>query len=269
MKKIALLTTAGLLMSLQVEIAAAASISAAQSALEAKDYQAALKELRPLAQEGDAAALNLLGQAYENGWGVTVDTEQARRYYEQGARQGHLDSVNSLRALKNKAYKAEFDSTLPQAESGNAAAQNRIGEMLEFGQGVDRDADAAFSWYQKAADQGNVTAWHNLGRAYNFGTGVPQDYIKAEEWYLKAAEQGHQKAMFFLGTLYATSHGGDSSHSQDVIAYAWMSNVAQLGDPTAMAIESRLKMKLSADELDEAQELAETYKSRYVTPFSN
>jgi len=212
MKKIALLTTAGLLMSLQVELASAASLSAAQRALEAKDYQTALQELRPLAQEGDAAALNLLGQAYENGWGVTADPEQARRYYEQGARMGNLDSVNSLRALKNKAFKAEFDNILPQAESGNAAAQNRVGEMYEFGQGVERDGATAFSWYQKAAAQGNVTAWHNLGRAYNFGTGVSQDYTKAEEWYIKAAERGHQKAMFFFGTLYATSHGGDTSH---------------------------------------------------------
>lgn len=47
-----------------------------------------------------------------------------------------------------------------------------------------------------------------------------------------------------------------------------MSNVAQLGDPTAMAIESRLKMKLSEEQMAEAQTLAEEYKSRYVTPFT-
>jgi TPR repeat protein len=268
MKKFALLTTAGLLLSMQVEIVAAASITAAQRALDAKDYPAALNELRPLAKDGDATALNLLGQMYENGWGVDADDEQARRYYEQGARLGDLDSVNSLRALKNKAYKAEFADILPQAESGDAAAQNRIGEMYEFGQGVERDTDAAFAWYRKAADQGNVTAWHNLGRAYNFGTGVPQDYAKAEEWYRKAAERGHQQAMFFLGTLYATAHGGDNSHDADVIAYAWMSNVAQQGDPTAQAIESRLKMKLDDAQMAEAQALAEEYKAQYVTPFS-
>lgn len=267
MKKAILLTTAGLLFGLQIEVATAA-LSDAERALEARDYTSALQELRPLAQEGNAAALNLLGQMYENGWGVEADSDMALRYYEQGARQGDLDSVNSLRALKNKAYKAEFDTLLPKAESGDAVAQNRVGEMYEFGQGVERNGDTAFQWYSRAAEQGNVTAWHNLGRAYNFGTGVAQDYAKAEEWYIKAAERGHQKAMFFLGTLYATSHGGDNSHNADVTAYAWMSNVAQLGDPTAMAIESRLKMKLNEEQMAEAQALAEEYKSRYVTPFT-
>ncbi|WP_188750763.1 tetratricopeptide repeat protein [Marinobacterium zhoushanense] len=269
MKKFALLTTAGLLLSLQVGMAEAASIKAAQRAFDAKDYAAALTELTPLAKEGDPAALNLLGQMYENGWGVDADVEMAQRYYERGARQGHLDSVNSLRALKNKAYKAEFDKIKPAADAGDADAQNRIGEMYEFGQGVKRDIDQAFSWYQKAADQGNVTAWHNLGRCYNFGTGVEQNYATAEEWYRKAAAQGHQEAMFFLGTLYATDHGGDTSADSDVIAYAWMHNAAAMGNPTAQAIEVRLKMKLDEEQQGEADALAEEYKARFVTPFSN
>jgi len=269
MKKIALLTTAGLLLSLQVGMVEAASIKAAQRAFDAKDYTAALAELQPLVKDGDPAALNMLGQMYEHGWGVDADPEMARSYYERGARQGHLDSVNSLRAMKNKAYQAEFDNIKPAADAGDAVAQNRIGEMYEFGQGVKRDIDAAFGWYQKASEQGNVTAWHNLGRCYNFGTGVEQNYETAEAWYRKAAEQGHQEAMFFLGTLYATDHGGDDSASPDVIAYAWMHNAAALGNPTAQAIEARLKMKLDETQQEEANALAEEYKTRYVTPFNN
>ncbi|WP_432696539.1 tetratricopeptide repeat protein [Marinobacterium sp. YM272] len=269
MKKIALMTTAGLLLNLQVELVSAASISAAKRAFDEQNYSEALSELTPLAQDGNPAALNMLGKMYENGWGVDADADTAKRYYERGARQGDLESVNSLRALKNKAFKKEFDSLLPDAEAGNAGAQNRIGEMYEFGQGVERDPDAAFAWYQKAADQGNLTAWHNLGRCYNFGTGVEQNYETAEAWYRKAAEQGHQQAMFFLGTLYATNHGGDTSHDSDVFAYAWLYNVAEQGDRTARAIESRLKMKLTEAQLNEAQALAEEYKTKYIEPFSN
>lgn len=269
MKKIALMTTAGLLLSLQVELVSAASISAAKRALDEQNYSEALNELTALEKEGDPAALNMLGKMYENGWGVDADAEQAKLYYERGARQGDLESVNSLRALKNKAFKKEFDSLLPEAEAGDASAQNRIGEMYEFGQGVDRDPDSAFSWYQKAAEQGNLTAWHNLGRCYNFGTGVEQDYETAEQWYRKAAEQGHQQAMFFLGTLYATDHGSETSHDADVVAYAWLYNVAEQGDSTARAIESRLKMKLTDAQLNEALSLAEEYKAKYVDPYSN
>ncbi len=269
MKKFALLTTAGLLLSLQIDIAGAASLSAGQRAFEAKDYAAALTELSPLAKEGDADAMNLLGQMYENGWGVTADSDLARKYYERGARQGHLGSVNSLRALKNKAYLAEYEKLLPDAEAGNASAQNRVGEMFEFGQGVKRDADAAFDWFSKAAEQDNLSAWHNMGRCYNFGTGVAQDFAAAEQWYLKAASRGDSESMFFLGTLYATAHGQDNGADQDVVAYAWMKNAAELGNTTAATIGGRLKMKLDATQQQAADSLAAEYKAKYVQPNQN
>lgn len=269
MKKFVLLTTAGLLLNLQIDLAGAASLSAGQRAFEAGDYATALTELAPLAQEGDAEALNLLGQIYEQGLGVPADPQQAQQLYERGARQGHLGSVNSLRALKNKAYSAEFAKVMPDAEAGNASAQNRIGEMYEFGQGVKRDTTAAFQWYSKAAEQDLISAWHNLGRCYNFGTGVKQDYAAAEEWYRKAASQGYRDSMFFLGTLYATNHGRDTSAHSDVIAYAWMKNAALAGNSTAVTISGRLKMKLDDAQQAAADALVEEYKAQYVTPFQS
>lgn len=267
MNRSILLAAAGLLFSLHSTSALAASVDSAQRAIDAGDYSKARSELEELAKNQDPAALNLLGKMYENGWGIEKDEEKARRYYESGARQGHLDSVNSLRALKNKAYKVEFDRLLPLAEAGNGDAQNRIGEMYEFGQGVARNNDEALKWYRLAADQNVVAAWHNLGRSYNFGTGVEQDYAKAEEWYRKAAEKGHMDAMFFLGTLYSNSHGQDGSADTNVLAYAWMHNSAELGNGTARAIEARLLMKLDESQLEKARSLAERYKAQYVTPF--
>ncbi|MGB2130164.1 MAG: tetratricopeptide repeat protein [Marinobacterium sp.] len=269
MNKSALFAAAGLLFSLHASSVTAASIDAAQRALDAGDYKQAQGELEPLVKSRDPAAMNLLGQMYENGWGVDQDTDKAQRLYEQGARQGHLESVNSLRALKNRAYKIEFDRLLPLAEQGEGDAQNRIGEMYEFGYGVERDSDTAIQWYRKAADQGVVAAWHNIGRCYNFGTGVEQDYVQAETWYRKAAEQGHMDAMFFLGTLYSNAHGQDTSVDTDIAAYAWMHNAAAMGNGTAATIESRLKLKLNATEIKEADALAEQYKQEYVLPFQH
>ncbi len=267
MNKSALLAAAGLLFSLHTSNATAASTDAAKRAIDEGNYSQARTALEPLVKSQDPAAMNLLGQMYENGWGVEADTQKAQRLYEQGARQGHLESVNSLRALKNRAYKVEFDKLLPQAENGEGDAQNRIGEMFEFGYGVERDSDKAIEWYRKAADQNVVAAWHNIGRCYNFGTGVEQDYAQAESWYRKAAEQGHMEAMFFMGTLYSNAHGQDSSVDTDVAAYAWMHNAAVLGNSTAATIESRLKLKLDASQLEAADKLAERYKQEYVLPF--
>ncbi|MBV0934123.1 tetratricopeptide repeat protein [Marinobacterium weihaiense] len=267
MNKSAFFAAAGLLFTLHTTSALAASVDAAKRALDAGDYTKAQAELESLVKNQDPAALNLQGQMYENGWGVEQDTERARKLYEQGARQGHLESVNSLRALKNKEYTVEFNRLKPLAEQGDGEAQNRIGEMYEFGYGVERDSDAALQWYRKAADNNVVAAWHNLGRSYNFGTGVQQDYAEAERWYRKAAEQGYMESMFFLGTLYSNAHGQDNSVDTNIAAYAWMHNAALLGNRTAATIETRLLLKLEDSQLKEAKALAEQYKTQYVTPF--
>ncbi|MCJ8339834.1 MAG: sel1 repeat family protein [Pseudomonadales bacterium] len=245
----------------------AASLSKANAAIEAKDYKTALHELKPLVDAGKPSATNLMGKMYQNGWGVPASIERAKAFYKKGARSGHIDSVNSLRALDDIAYLKELQLIKEKASAGNATAQNRFGEMLEYGFGVKRDLNAAFAQYQLAADQGYVVAQHNVGRSYNFGTGVAQDYAKAENWYRIAANKGYNQSMFYLGTLYATAHGQDNSTSQDIIAFAWMNNAAALGDSTAASIESRLLMKLKKEQIQEAKDLAEKYKKTYVIPF--
>lgn len=262
-----ILSSLGLIGCLIFNPVAAASISKAEKAIAAEDYKTALKELKPLVSAGKPAATNLMGKMFQNGWGVPPSLEKAKSFYKKGARTGHIDSVNSLRALDDIEYLKELVVIKQKAEAGNATAQNRLGEMLEYGFGVKRDPEAAFEQYQNAAEQGYVAAQHNVGRSYNFGTGTKQNFAKAEEWYRIAAKKGYTQSMFYLGTLYATAHGQDNSTSQDIIAFAWMNNAAALGDTTAASIESRLLMKLQENQMDEAKTLADSYKETYVTPF--
>lgn len=267
MSKRALLAAAGLLLGLQCTPLLAASLAKATKAFESHDYAAALDELEPLSKEGNPDALDMLGQMYEHGWGVSKNIDKAKALYTRGANQGHLESVNDLRRLRNIDYLKELQTVEPKAEQGDAQAENRLGEMYEFGYGVDRDAAMAYKWYEKAAKQGLVDAEHNIGRCYNFGTGVAQNFAEAERWYREAANQGHTASMFFLGTLYSNHHGQDTSADQDVIAYAWMHNAAELGNVTAKAIEQRLLMKLDDSQTAAAKALAEKYLDKYVRPF--
>lgn len=267
MSKKLILAATGLLLTLNTASVYAASFAKGLKAFESQDYKTALTELEPLIGENNLDAMNMVGQIYENGHGVDADPAKAMTLYNRCADQGHLGCVNSRRALKDKEYKQELKTVEPAAQSGDAVAQNRLGEMYEFGYGVSRDAAAALSWYEKAADQGLVVAQHNIGRAYNFGTGVQQDFSQAEQWYRKAAEQGHTDAMFFLGALYSNEHGSDAGQHTNITAYAWLQNALELGNPTASAIQSRIVMKLSEEELAQAQSLAEEYKTKYVVPF--
>lgn len=267
MGKKLLLAATGLLLTLNTASAFSASLAKGIKAFEAQDYSTAMSELEPLLGENNFDAMNMVGQMHEFGWGVDADIEKAVSLYNRCGDQGHLGCVNSRRAYKDKAYKVELKTVEPAAESGDAVSQNRLGEMYEFGYGVSRDTSAALNWYLMAADQGLVLAQHNLGRAYNFGSGVPQDFSQAEQWYRKAAEQGHMDAMFFLGAMYSNSHGSDAGQQTNIIAYAWLQNALELGNPTAKAIQSRIVMKLSDAELEQAKLLAADYQSKYVTPF--
>ncbi len=206
MSKKMLLAAAGLIFGLQSMSVMAASISAATEAIQKQDYATAIDDLKDLIEEGNSDATNLMGQLYENGWGVKQDIAKARSLYDQGARQGNINSVNSLRKLKNIEYKVELDALLPKVKAGDASAQNRAGEMYEFGYGTDRDGAMAFNLYQLAAKQDFVAAQHNLGRSYNFGTGTEQNFEEAERWYRTAAKQGYTNSMFFLGE-YASMIG--------------------------------------------------------------
>ncbi len=84
------------------------SYQAGCDAYERGDYDTALKEFRPLAEQGEAVAQWSLGIMYERGRGVPQDYVQAYRWYTLAASQGidlagkfkdHLKKSMSLNEL--------------------------------------------------------------------------------------------------------------------------------------------------------------------------
>ena len=73
------------------------------------------------------------------------------------------------------------------AEQGDAAAQNNLGGMYYYGDGVPQDKPEAAKWTRKAAEQRNVRAQVLLGLLYYDGDVVPQDYTEAAKWFQEAA----------------------------------------------------------------------------------
>ncbi len=67
---------------------ARADFEAGKRAYERGDYSVALKELRPLAEQGNAEAQALLGLMYNLGRGVPLDSSQALKWYKAAAEQG-------------------------------------------------------------------------------------------------------------------------------------------------------------------------------------
>ncbi len=98
------------------------------AALKRGDYETALREWRPLAEQGDAKAQNNLGHMYENGQSVPQDDAEAVKWYRKAA------------------------------EQGDAEAQFNLGFMYGQGHGVAQDYVQAHMWSNLAAAQGDETA---------------------------------------------------------------------------------------------------------------
>ena len=200
-----------------------ADYDAGLAAYERQDYATALREFKPLAEQGDALAQRRLGLMYHFGLGVVEDYKAAVQWYSKAA------------------------------EQGNALAQFSLGVMYEDGQGVAQDYTAAVQWYSKAAEQELTGAQHNLGLMYAKGEGVLQDYKAAVQWYSKAAQQGNAWAQFSLGNMYGNGHGV----AQDNIrAHMWLNLAASNGWGTKSRDIIAKKMTTAA--IEKAQRLART-----------
>lgn len=124
------------------------------------------------------------------------------------------------------AQTANIVTLMLKAKSGEAEAQNDLGEAYYDGKGVTENLTEAVKWFTKAAEQENAKAQYNLGICYYYGYGVYKDYGEAEKWYTKAAEQGYAEAQNDLGYYYEENY----NHKK---AVEWYTKAAEQGLPMA------------------------------------
>jgi TPR repeat protein len=112
----------------------------------------------------------------------------------------------------------------PFAESGDAKAQSYLGNMYEYGDGVQRDYREALRWFLMAAEQGDAHSQAHAGYLYEQGLGVARDEKISAEWYAKAADQGFAWAQMSLGLLYAHGRGVPQDYTKAIF---WLRNAAE------------------------------------------
>jgi len=139
---------------------ARADLEAGKRAWDQGDYATALKELTPLAEQGNADAQVLLGLMYFRGQGVSKDSSLALKWYKAAA------------------------------EQGNADGQAHLGSMYLMGIGVKKDTSQALKLWKLSANQGNLGAQVNLGLAYRNLRDVPHDFVQSYMWFDLAALGG-------------------------------------------------------------------------------
>ena len=156
-------------------------------------------------------------------------------------------------------FRAAFEVWKPLAEEGNSEAQNMLGYMYRFGEGMEPNYEMARQWYRRSADQGNATAQNNLGVMYRLGLGGDPDFKEAFYWFQRAADQGNGGAQNHLGLMYYKGEGVDPDKVQ---AYKWAYLSAQQGlEPAIQAVEM-LERELTPAQIQEAQDMAKAWKPR-------
>jgi TPR repeat protein len=104
------------------------------AAAQAGDYETALQEWRPLAEQGDAPTQFNIALMYGTGTGVLQDYAEAVIWFRLAAEQGH------------------------------ASAQSNLGVMYDNGNGVLQDAVVAHMWYNIGGANGNELGSDNRGK---------------------------------------------------------------------------------------------------------
>ena len=142
------------------------------------------------------------------------------------------------------------------ADQGYASAQKHLAELYEAGQGVPHDEAEAAKWYQRAAEKGLVDAQYGLAVMYASGRGVKRNDAEAVKWYRRAAEQGDALAQYNLGDRYTT---GRSVPQDRVEAYKWLSLAAAHGVPDAVEVRDSLKGSMTGEQIDEGKRRAAAF----------
>ena len=128
----------------------------------------------------------------------------ARYWFEQAARQGHLAAQYALAKLylsddlevRDTAQGVDWLRTA--AAGGSSWAMYRLGKELLKGEITKQDTAGAVEWFTRSAEGGNPYAQYLLGKLYLTGKEIPRDEEQAVLWLTRSAEQGNEYARYLL-----------------------------------------------------------------------
>ncbi len=171
-----------------------------------------------------------------------------------------------MRQLESGDFTRAAASLLAAAEQGIPSAQYRYAKLLETGDGVEQDLEAARRWTERAANSGHVRAMHNLGVINYYGAGGSQNLEAAARWFQEAALMGSRDSQFNLALMYEQGEGVPLSLPD---AFAWYTIAASENDPTASQRAANLIELIEPAALIEARLAAGNFAPRPANAEAN
>lgn len=172
------------------------------------DRDAAVEELKQLANEGNPYAQYLLGQLYRDGGLLIPDSKLAADWFYKAAYDHNLAAAQYQ--LGKLLLSNDVDISDPArglewleiaAENGSDCAAYRLGKEYLKGEIVKKDVGKALKYLTEAANNDNQYAQYLLGKLCLTGREVKQDKKLAEYWLTRSSDQGNEHAQFFLDRI--------------------------------------------------------------------
>lgn len=186
----------------------------AEKLIEAGKIDKAILLYEKAANTGSIEALFELGQIYEKGQILSVDSIKAADYYRTAAGKGHARAAFLLAGIyeKQSEYSQAVRYYKAAAERGNADAQYYLGRMLSREGEEKADYSKALDWLSKAAMQGHEQA---ALLAADICQRVPGFYnYKWAAKYLSIAANNNPEGMYKLGSLLSKGSNGFENEGQ-------------------------------------------------------
>jgi TPR repeat protein len=205
------------------------------------DVAAAVRELKPLAEQGNAEAQFNLGSLYYQGRGVPQDYSEAVKWIRKAAEQGHVFAQVTLGSIHAEGAQGKIQKDYPQALMWFifASAQGDMEAMELRDTMANRMTPAEIAETQRLArefkpqnvytktlrelkalaEKGDAEAQFKVALLYYGGQGVPRDYLEALNWFKKAARQGNPYAQYNAGYMYEKGEGTPQDYAEAAIYY--------------------------------------------------
>lgn len=170
----------------------------------------------------------LVGDCYENGYGVGKDYAKAADFYAKAAYKGSIDGMRQAGVcyLNAKNYNKAFHFFEMGASQGDLSSAYWAGKMLLGGMNVTSNKEQAVIYLLKSAEGGMSAAQTEVGTLYAEGNGVAKNLEQSAEWYRKSALQGNPKGMWNYGNALKDGTGVERNYDQ---ALFWMAEAASVG----------------------------------------
>jgi TPR repeat protein len=210
----------------------------AMETFQAGRHAQAVELAKPLAEQGNADALYLLGFASETGKGLETSRDKALEYYRKAAAAKQKDATYRLSfillASEKEEEREQARETLETAAKDDPAVAGRIlGEAYLRGRLTPTaDPDKAVFWWKKAAEAGDIPSLLLVARFYEGQFGFPElkDPKESIANYTKAADLGDAGAMAALGSRLLS---GDEKLRDEKKGREWLKKAIAAKEYTA------------------------------------